>query len=152
MIIKLANKTKNIEQLFELRTVRPGKISEISEATASSSVPPAERVNFHIGNPVQDERLTLYYLRSALNLKITDGDLSKFDVQTIRNELGWEENCDKRIDLLYRLIKNSAPYSPRGGYNIKNPTPLIKRVHQWLVNDQDEPLAYDIGEKSGIRE
>ena len=142
----------NIEKLFELRPVQPGKISEISEATASSSVPPAERVNFHIGNPVQDEKLFLFYLRSVLGLKTNIGIGEGYDINLLRSELDWEENYDNRIELFYKLIKNSAPYSPRGGYNIKNPTPLIKKLHQWLVNDQDEPLSYDLGEKTGKRE
>jgi aspartate/methionine/tyrosine aminotransferase len=145
------NTKHNIDRLFELRPIRPGKISEISEATASSSVLPAERVNFHIGNPVQDEKLTLYYLRSILNLKLNGYASEIFNAQSINNELGWE-NGERRIEFLYKLIKNSAPYSPRGGFNIKNPTPLIKKVHQWLVNDQDEPLLYDLGEKSAMRE
>jgi hypothetical protein len=44
---------------FALRPVKAAVVSEISEATASSPVPPEERVNFHIGNPVQDPRLVL---------------------------------------------------------------------------------------------
>ncbi len=147
----MKNKT-NIEKLFELRPVQPGKISEISEATASSSVPVAERVNFHIGNPVQDDKLTLHYLRSVLNLKNSINENDVFDIKSVRDELAWEESDERRIDLLHQLIKNSAPYSPRGGYNIKNQIPLIVKVHQWLVKDQEEPLSYDLGEKSGKRE
>ena len=112
---------KNIESLFELRPIRPGKISELSEATAASSIQPAERVNFHIGNPVQDEKLSLYYLRSILGLRVNDGNLNEFNITELIKELGWEENHGSRIQLLYNLIKVSAPYSPRGGYNIKNP-------------------------------
>ena len=132
--------------------MRPGKISEISEATASSSIAPAERVNFHIGNPVQNEQLTLYYLRTALGLKINGNSLEKLGVPSLRSEIGWNDNSDKRIQLLYNLIKKSAPYSPRGGFNINNIIPLVKRVHNWLKNDQDDLLLYDTGEKSGKRE
>ena len=46
---------------FQLRPLRPAKVSEISEATASSPTSPEERVNFHIGNPVEDERLISFY-------------------------------------------------------------------------------------------
>ncbi|MEW6195202.1 MAG: pyridoxal phosphate-dependent aminotransferase [Bacteroidota bacterium] len=140
----------NIEKFFELKPIKPGKISEISEATASSSVPPAERVNFHIGNPVQDDRLTFYYLKSILNLQ---PELHKeFIPEQLVKELGWEDEQKKRIEFLHKLIKNSSPYSPRGGYNIKNPIPLIKKIYQWLTSEQEEPLSYDIGEKSGRRE
>lgn len=146
----MANNYLNIERFFELRTIEPGKISEISEATASSSVPPAERVNFHIGNPVQDDRLTFYYLKSILNLQ---PELHKeFIPEQLVKELGWEDKQKRRIEFLHKLIKNSSPYSPRGGYNIKNPIPLIKKIYQWLTSEQEEPLSYDIGEKSGRRE
>ena len=43
---------------FELRPTRAAKVSEISEATASSAIAPEDRVNFHIGNPVQEPRLS----------------------------------------------------------------------------------------------
>ncbi|MFH1198127.1 MAG: aminotransferase class I/II-fold pyridoxal phosphate-dependent enzyme [bacterium] len=145
-------KQKNIEQLFELYTIKPGKISEISEATAASSVPPAERVNFHIGNPVQDESLTRYYLNSLLGVKTDSDDSEKFDAAALCRQLGWDTDNQKRIEFLYNVTKNSAPYSPRGGFNIKNPVPLVKKIHQWLTAEQDEPLSYDLGEKSGKRE
>ena len=44
---------------FRLKPTRAAKVSEISEATAASAVAPEERVNFHIGNPVQDPRLSV---------------------------------------------------------------------------------------------
>ena len=40
-------------EYFRLRPIKAAKVSEISEATSASPVPPEERVNFHIGNPVQ---------------------------------------------------------------------------------------------------
>ncbi|NWF89229.1 MAG: pyridoxal phosphate-dependent aminotransferase, partial [Ignavibacteriaceae bacterium] len=140
------------EKLFKLKPIRPGKISEISEATASSSVPLAERVNFHIGNPIQSEILSNYYLRSILNLPIDSLDDSKINIDSIREELDWDQSEIKRIEFLYELIQNSAPYSPRGGYSINKPIKLIQKFHRWLENDQEEPLSYDLGERSGKRE
>lgn len=140
----------NIEKFFELKPIKPGKISEISEATAASFVPPAERVNFHIGNPVQDEKLTLYYLRSVLKLQSNSEE--NFLPGSLLKELDWLPEHERRIKFLHTLIKNSAPYSPRGGYSIKNPVPLIKKFHKWISEEQDEPLLYDTGEKSGRRE
>ncbi|MBI1937662.1 MAG: aminotransferase class I/II-fold pyridoxal phosphate-dependent enzyme [Ignavibacteriales bacterium] len=140
----------NIEKFFELKPVKPGKISEISEATAASFVPPAERVNFHIGNPVQDERLTFYYLRTVLKLQSKNEE--NFSSGSLLKELDWLPEHERRIKFLHTLIKNSAPYSPRGGYSIKNPVPLIKKFHKWINEEQEEPLLYDTGEKSGNRE
>ncbi len=146
----MINNNSNNEKLFELRSIKPGKISEISEATAASSVSPAERVNFHIGNPVQDDRLTLNYLRTVLNLQYNN--IESFNVDDLVNESAWDYEHKRRIAFLYQLIKSSSPYSPRGGYTIKNPILLIKKIHQWLTSEQDEPLSYDLGEKSGKRE
>ncbi len=53
----MAIKQRQPLELFRLKPAKAAAVSEISEATASSPVPPEERVNFHIGNPVQDERL-----------------------------------------------------------------------------------------------
>lgn len=143
---------KNIENIFELNPIKPGKISEISEATAASSVPFNERVNFHIGNPVQSELLVKYYLRTILNLDIQNINDENADLKSIKDELEWDDSELRRIEFLYKLIKNSAPYSPRGGYSISNPIKLVKQFHQWLEKDQEEPLNYDSGEKSGRRE
>ena len=57
-------------ELFKLKAIKAAKVSEVSEATASSNVPKEERVNFHIGNPVQDTSLSSAYLRLALNINI----------------------------------------------------------------------------------
>ncbi|MFZ2322645.1 MAG: pyridoxal phosphate-dependent aminotransferase [Ignavibacteriaceae bacterium] len=147
----MANKN-HIEKIFELNPIKPGKISEISEATAASSVPQKERVNFHIGNPVQSEVLVKYYLRSILNLDIANPEDENFDVASLKDELDWDEKNSRRMELLYNIIKNSAPYSPRGGFLINNPIKLVQKFHQWLEKDQEEPLSYDLGEKSGRRE
>jgi len=61
---------------FRLKPTRAAKVSEISEATAASAVAPEERVNFHIGNPVQDPRLSSAFLRAALGLDIRDTHLT----------------------------------------------------------------------------
>ena len=43
---------------FRLKSIRAARVSEISETTAAAPVPNEERVNFHIGNPLQDPRLS----------------------------------------------------------------------------------------------
>ncbi|MCC6858592.1 MAG: pyridoxal phosphate-dependent aminotransferase [Bryobacterales bacterium] len=137
--------------VFALRPVKAAVVSEISEATASSPAPPEERVNFHIGNPVQDPRLAELYARIALGLeggeKAGTGDLA----QALSAELGWEAEDRGKIEFLLNLIRNSAPYLPRGGFLKNKPGELIRLFGEWLAK-QPEPLTYDFGEKTGRRE
>ena len=47
---------------FELKKPKAAKVSAISEATARSLTDPSAKINFHIGNPLQDIQLNkLYY-------------------------------------------------------------------------------------------
>ena len=64
---------KDFNSIFRLKSIKAAKVSEISESTANSPVPPEERVNFHIGNPVQDERLFQYYL-NLVNGKVVENN------------------------------------------------------------------------------
>ena len=140
-----------VEEVFALRPLKAAVVSEISEATASSPVPPEERVNFHIGHPVQDPRLMELYARIALGLGAVcsgaDGDLTA----ELAAELGWEDAHRGKLQFLLNLIRNSAPYLPRGGFLISKPGELIRLFRQWLTS-QSEPLTYDFGEKTGRRE
>lgn len=142
--------SRTLPDAFALRPVKAAVVSEISEATASSPVAAEERVNFHIGNPVQDARLVELYARIALGLKPgleDNGDLPK----TLAAELGWDGANRGKLDLLLNLIRGSAPYLPRGGYLKNKPGELIRLFAGWLTG-QSEPLAYDFGDKTGRRE
>jgi len=136
---------------FRLKPIRAARVSEISETTAAASVPPEERVNFHIGNPLQDERLSSAFLRIALGLDVHQEELHDSDPAAILDFLGWEASDKPKLELLIRTIQKSSPYMPRGGYSRKNPHALIKAFCAWLEG-QPEPLHYDTGEQSGRRE
>jgi aspartate/methionine/tyrosine aminotransferase len=136
---------------FRLKPIRAARVSEISETTAAASVPDTARVNFHIGNPLQDERLSSAYLRIALGIDVGRDDLRDSDPEAILEYLGWGEEDRPGLEFLIRTIRTSAPYMPRGGYSSKKPHPLIKTFCTWLENQQ-EPLQYDTGEGSGKRE
>ncbi len=138
-------------EVFRLRPARGAVVSEISEATAASPVPPDERVNFHIGNPVQDPRLIERYARIALSLDPERGGPADSLPARLLGELGWDASGAPKIEFLVDLIRKSAPYLPRGGYLKSKPGELIRLFGEWL-NGQPEPLAYDTGEKSGRRE
>src|SRR5512140_2886068 len=136
---------------FTLAPTRAARVSEISEATAASATAPEDRVNFHIGNPVQDPRLSAALLRSVLGLDIRREELTLDRKQEILAALEWEESEAPVLDFLVRLIQKSSPYMPRGGYSRSSPHPLVKAFSAWLLSQQ-EPLSYDLGESSGRRE
>ena len=142
----------NSPDYFELRPLKTAKVSEISEATAASSVAPEERLNFHIGNPVQDNRLYQDYFRLTTGIEshiLHSDDPSKIEHL---NDRGWQDDQTDSILFLENTIKKSAPYLPRGGYHRKFPGPLIEHINQWLSDGQTEPLTYNFGKESSQRE
>ncbi len=137
--------------VFRLKQIRVARVSEISETTAASPVPPEERVNFHIGNPLQDARLSSAFLRIALGIDVARQDLKDSDPAAILEHLGWEPADKPKLEFLTRVIQKSTPYMPRGGYARKAPHSLVRAFAAWLEKQQ-EPLRYDLGEQSGRRE
>jgi aspartate/methionine/tyrosine aminotransferase len=136
---------------FQLKPLRAARVSEISETTASSATAPEDRVNFHIGNPVQDPRLTSAYLRIVLGIDVRRTDLSEDDTDELLRHLDWESGETPKLEFLKRTIHRSSPYTPRGGFSRNNPVGLIKTFTDWLQN-QPEAMKYDLGETSGKRE
>jgi hypothetical protein len=136
---------------FELRPTRAAKVSEISEATASSAIAPEDRVNFHIGNPVQESRLSSAYFRAALGLDIRDESLTGEDLPPALHALDLEEAELPVLEFLSSLVRKSSPYLPRGGFSRSAPPPLATLFNDWLQNQQD-PLTYDMGKTSDRRE
>jgi aspartate/methionine/tyrosine aminotransferase len=137
---------------FQMRPVKSAKVSEISEATAASPVKPEERVNFHIGNPVQDEFLNSFYRRLVLGFDISPEQLGENSSKQIIKNVGWEDNQVDQVRLICETIKNSVPYMPQGGFSRTNPNKLALYVKDWLSEQQAEPLFYDLGVESGKRE
>ncbi|HUI11507.1 MAG TPA: pyridoxal phosphate-dependent aminotransferase, partial [Bacteroidota bacterium] len=140
-----------LPDFFELRPTRAAKVSEISEATASSAIDPADRVNFHIGNPVQEERLTSAYLRAVCGLSIADESLRSDDPGAFGRALNLGEEAKPALEFYSSLISRSGPYLPRGGFSRTSPPPLAAAFADWLSHQQD-PLTYDLGKTSGRRE
>ena len=136
---------------FRLKPIRAARVSEISETTSAAPVPPEQRVNFHIGNPLQDERLSSAFLRIALGLDVHQESLRDAEPDAILDQLGWGASDKPKLDFLIRTIQKSSPYLPRGGYSRKKPHALISAFCTWL-EQQQEPLHYDTGESSGRRE
>ena len=130
---------QNSYSRFRLRPLKEAKVSEISENTASSPVPPEERVNFHIGHPAQDKRLNRLYEDMVLGPEYSSG-----------GDSGLETPAE--IELIRRTASTSVVYMPRGGYQSGNPGSTAERIIHWLIHGQKEPLEYDIGKESGRKE
>lgn len=146
-------------ELFRLKPTRAAKVSEISEATGASPVPPEDRINFHIGNPAQDPRLYRAFFRIALGLPQSDRTLSPAatgleasDIDEALEELGAGSDEREQLEFLSTLIVRSAPYMPRGGYQRTAPNELVRAFSTWLEKGQPDPLSYDLGQTSGTRE
>jgi aspartate/methionine/tyrosine aminotransferase len=136
---------------FHLKPIQVARVSEISETTAAAPVSAEERINFHIGNPLQDTRLSSTFLRIALGIDVHQEVLHDADPAAILDHLGWQASDLPGLDFLIRTIQKSSPYMPRGGYSRKSPHALIQAFCSWLT-EQQEPLRYDTGEQSGRRE
>ena len=54
----MADYPSDPQAAYRLKPIRVARVSEISESTAAAAIPDEERVNFHIGNPVQDVSLS----------------------------------------------------------------------------------------------
>ncbi len=137
--------------LFRLKAIPAARVSEVSEATAAAPIPDEDRINFHIGNPLQDARLSSAFLRLTLGLDIHREELSDADAGLLLDYLGWEEADKPKLEFLIRTIQKSAPYLPRGGYSSKKPHALVNKFYEWLERQPDS-LHYDRGERSGRRE
>lgn len=141
-----------MKDLFAFRSLKAAKVSEISEATAASNLPAEERINFHIGNPVQDTRLNTAYLRILLGLDFSVDEGLIFDAEEIREVLNLEADALELIEFLHLTVQSSSPYMPRGGFSPKSPVPAIQRFYDWLTGGFPESLDYNLGDQSGNRE
>jgi aspartate/methionine/tyrosine aminotransferase len=139
------------QESFRLKPIRVARVSEISETTAAAALPPEECINFHIGNPIQDARLSSAFLRVALGLDVNQDTLCDTDPEMILEYLGWDTSNEIDLEFLIRVIQKSTPYMPRGGYSRKSPHAVVKAFCAWLEKQQ-EPLRYNVGDKSGRRE
>ena len=144
----MAMNKEHLQNVFALKSLPVAKVSEISEATAAASVMPEQRVNFHIGNPVQDERLARLFQRLIFGLPIRVEEQLSDPLE----ELALDEGGMSRLRFLAHVVEQSVAYLPRGGFSGRDPGPLAPRIQDWLGSGQEEPLEYDLGLGKGRRE
>jgi len=136
---------------FELSGTEAATVSEISEAVAASNVPPEERVNLHIGNPIQHKELQSLFLKLTLQIPLNfNCDIDNAANYIKEYNLSNEEVRD--LELIKKLIIKCSPYAPRGGFLKTNPNFAARYFYEWLTKNQVESLNYDLGEKSGVKE
>ncbi len=139
------------EDFFTLKPLKAAKVSEISEATAMAPVPDEERVNFHIGHPIQDERLTALF-RQLVFQTGAEAVQSQEAFQQALNTSVTSERQRRYAQFVFDVIPLCNPYMPRGGYNRRSPGPLVERICHWMESEQLEPLKYDTGQQTGRKE
>ena len=113
--------TIDLYKYFQMRPMKSAKVSEISEATAASPTKPEDRINFHIGNPVQDDNLNSLYRRLVLGFEISPKELNTSNGQKKIKDAGWEKTQIDQLHFLCNTIKNAVPYLPQGGFDRSNP-------------------------------
>src|SRR4030042_6972923 len=100
---------------FRLKPIRVARVSEISETTAAAPVPLEEKINFHIGNPLQDTRLSSAFLRTALGIDIHREELRDEEPDAILEYLGWEPSEKPKLELIIRILQKRSRSLPRSG-------------------------------------
>jgi hypothetical protein len=130
---------------FRLKLIQVARVSEISETTSAAPVPSEDKVNFHIGNPLQDTRLSSAFLRIALGIDVQREDLTDAEPEALLENLGWEAHEKSKLDFLIRVIQKSSPYYRVAVFR-KNPHSLIRRFSAWL--EQDRSLCIMIPAKN----
>ena len=101
---------KNVNPLsyFQLKPIKGARVSEISEATAAAPVSDDDRINFHIGNPLQDPRLTSAYLRVAFGLDIRKSELNTSSSDLFLEALRWNSEDRQTLDFFIQTIQKSC--------------------------------------------
>lgn len=147
------NAENAFEARFGLKKMPQSKVAEISQATAESSCPIEERINLHIGNPVQDPRLDQLYTTLVFGDAIGNSKGLNWDghKQKILKSTS-NPTRQKIMKLIFETIEKANPYTPRGGFNPKKPGTLIRMLHAWLTVGQEVPLDYSIGESGSLPE
>ena len=137
---------------FELEPPSGARVSEIGEATAASGVPVAERVNFHIGNPVQDPRLLGLFQRLVVGLPAEARPFGESGVEALVRAEGIDETSAEALRVVCRAVEECVAYLPRGGFQAGRPGRLAPIVHERLTTGAEEPYTYDLGTDGGPRE
>jgi len=148
----MASSTSDPMDYFQIKPLKAAKVSDISETTANASVEAGEKVNFHIGNPVFDDRLLSRYLACITGIANIHSPVADSELQSLIETSPWEPAQISDIQFLDNVIRQSVQYAPRGGYSSKNPNDLATLIQHWFQEGQLEGLKYGLGGESELRE
>lgn len=142
-------KSRENQSLFALKPGRLARVTEISEATAAAPIGASQRVNFHIGNPIEDPALTQRYQQLVLGLPLmAPGQAIESQIAALNLDPAQES----QTRFIAEVAARSSPYTPIGGFSQRSPGELAPRIEAWLNEGQQESLNYDLGLKGGHRE
>ncbi len=126
----------------------PSLVGEISRMTAESGVPAAERVDFHIGNPVRDAALDRLYNALLSGASFRDAHARDFSEEAFLQE------CDspalrEAFQLLFDTARKSVAYAPQGGFLPARPGTLARQIQARFEQIESPKIPYDFGTSSG---
>ncbi len=135
------------------KSLKAARVSEISEATAASGVPEKDRINFHIGHPLRDERLLLFYFRTVTgHTQPSKAEKDAEQPKTESFEEDWEYSRDIYPRFIWKTLQTITPYMPRGGFSSKQPHAVIRYLRDYLLHQQQDAIGYDDGNETGLKE
>ncbi len=132
---------------LKLKKSSPPLVGEISQLTAEAGVDPKSRVNFHIGNPVQDEALNRLY-----NAILSGDDFSGLTAGDFDEKVFFQSLDDADIQSYFRLLfetsRKSVSYAPAGGFSPKNPGTLTRKLAVFFNDSPKTPVRYNFSKNN----
>jgi len=129
---------------LKLKPSPPSLVGEISKRTADAPVDPERRVDFHIGNPVQDELLDRLYNAILSGAEFLRPFAEDFKESEFLSDLDDPELSDY-FNLLFETSRKSVAYSPAGGFSPGNPGTLTRKLEVFFNRIQESPTRYNFG-------
>ncbi|NOY78023.1 MAG: aminotransferase class I/II-fold pyridoxal phosphate-dependent enzyme [Calditrichaeota bacterium] len=131
---------------LRLKPSFPSLVGEISKRTADAPVDPERRVDFHIGNPVQDDSLDRLYNAVLSGAEFLQPFAEDFNESDFLSDLD-DPDLSEYFKLLFETSRKSVAYSPAGGFSPGNPGTLTRKLEAFFNRVQDSPTRYHFGEK-----
>ncbi len=129
---------------LKLKPSPPSLVGEISKRTADAPVEPERRVDFHIGNPVQDESLDRLYNAILSGSEFLHPFAEDFEENEFLSELD-DRVLSDYFSLLFETSRKAVAYSPSGGFSPGNPGTLARKLEIFFSRVQESPTRYDFG-------
>ncbi|MEA1987024.1 MAG: aminotransferase class I/II-fold pyridoxal phosphate-dependent enzyme, partial [Candidatus Marinimicrobia bacterium] len=114
---------------FKLGNIEVAKIADIANRVSLCNISEEKKVNFHIGNPLDNSVLNGKHIDLILN-----GNSTEINIET--------------KDFIRNSILTSVKYAPRGGYSSTNIQTFQKLIQKNIYEKDDKKYKYNLGEKN----